>query len=63
MAFIKIIANAIRRVWSFATAIVFIAVIIAFVVFALTIFMPDQVIGAINIVKGWFTEVGIVGFG
>ena len=63
MAFIQLIAKTISKLWTFATAILFLAVIIVFVVFILLVLMPDAVLGAVNIIKGWLTEVGIVGSG
>lgn len=63
MKFMAITAKAISKLWNFATTVLFIAVIIAFVVFILLVLMPDAVLGAVGIVTGWLTEVGIVGSG
>ena len=63
MKFIQLMTRAISKLWNFATTVFFIAVIIAFVVFVLLVLMPDAVLGAISIITGWLTEVGIVGSG
>ena len=63
MKFIQLMTKAISKLWNFATAVFMIAVIIAFVVFILLVLMPDSVLGAVGIVTGWLTEVGIVGSG
>lgn len=63
MLFIQLIAKAIGKVWSFITAIILIVVLAAIALFGLTIVMPANVLMALDIVKTWLTEVGIVGFG
>lgn len=63
MEFIQLIAKAIGKVWSFSTTIILIAIVIAFVVFVLAVLMPNNILQAVDIIKGWFTEVGIVGTG
>ena len=63
MKFMAVVAKAISNVWKFATTVFFIAVFMAFVVFILLVLMPDAVLGAIGIITGWLTEVGIVGSG
>lgn len=51
MKFLEIIASAIGRVWSFATTIILISFISAIVFFGFTVFMPEQIINAVNIFK------------
>ena len=63
MGVIQLIAKGIGKIWSFATTLILIALVVSLVVFGLTIFMPDAMMRALDIVKGWLMEVGIVGTG
>ena len=63
MAFIQIVLKAIGKIWSFVSVAFLVAVLIAFIFFLLTVFMPDAILRAIDIIKTLLTEVGIVGFG
>lgn len=63
MALIQLITKAIGKIWSFVITVFLIAVIVTLVFLLLTVFMPDAVLRAINIIKSLLTEVGIVGFG
>jgi predicted MFS family arabinose efflux permease len=51
-AFFGVIARAIGKIWDFASRIVSLAVIAVLVIAVLTIFMPDNVLQAIEIFKG-----------
>ena len=59
----KAMVKAIGKVWSFATIMALIATLAAFVIFIITIAMPENVSRALEIVKSFLTEVGIVGSG
>lgn len=63
MAFIQAMLKAIGKVWSFASKMAMIIAFAMFVIFILTVAMPDNVARAIDITKCWMTEVGIVGSG
>lgn len=49
MRVFEIIASGIGKVWSFATSIVTICLVGGIAVFGLTVFMPDNVVKAIEI--------------
>lgn len=53
MAFIRAVAKAIGKIWSFAKIITLFVVVFAMVVFILAVFMPDEVLRALDIVTGW----------
>lgn len=64
MKLIQLMAKAIGEIWSFATKAILIALIAAFVFFAVTVMFPDNVMQAIEIVKGLLQGGGaIVGSG
>jgi predicted MFS family arabinose efflux permease len=52
MKFFSIIGKAIAKAWGFCTTIFKICLIASIVMFILTIFMPDNVMKAIEIVRG-----------
>lgn len=51
MRLIEIIAGGIGKVWNFATSVATICLVGGMGIFGLTIFMPDNVLRAIEIVK------------
>lgn len=51
-SFLRVIVKAIGKIWNFATRILSVAVIAAFIFAILTIFMPDNVLRAVEIFKG-----------
>jgi hypothetical protein len=53
MAFLRALASAISKIWSFAKIITLIVLVFAIAVFILTVFMPDDVLRALDIVTGW----------
>lgn len=57
MKLIDIISGAIGKVWSFITTIILITFLSALVFFGLTVFMPEQVLGAIEIVTNLINKV------
>lgn len=59
----KVIVKAIGNVWSFATIMAFITALATFILFTLTIVMPENVAKAIEIIKSLGTEVEIVASG
>ena len=63
VAFLKVMVNAVSKLWSFMTKTLGIVFIAAFTLLILAIAMPDNVIKVIDIVRNLFMEVGIVGFG
>lgn len=63
MAFLKAMLNAIGKIWSFATKAIGFTVVVTIALFVLTVFMPDNVLKALDIVRNLLMEVGIVGFG
>jgi hypothetical protein len=54
MKFWEVVTSAISKLWKFCTLLVKIGLLMAFALFVLTIFLPDQVLNAIEIVKGIF---------
>ena len=51
MRLIEIIAGGIGKVWSFLTSIVTICLVGGMAIFGLTVFYPDSVLRAIDIIK------------
>ena len=51
MRLIELIAGGIGKVWSFATSIATICLVGGMALFGLTVFMPDNVLRAIEIVQ------------
>lgn len=58
MEVFQIITKAIGKVWSFATTMLLIAVIIAFVFFVAMVIMPSDVLNAIELIKGLIHQGG-----
>ena len=58
MEVFKIIASAIGKIWSFATTMLLIALIMAFVFFVSMVIMPDKVMCAIELIKGLIQQGG-----
>ena len=58
MAVLQIITKAIGKVWSFVTKALLIAVIIAFVFFVAMVIIPDDVLNAIELIKGLIRQGG-----
>lgn len=54
MKFLDLIAKAIGGLWKFVTTTFSLVLISAIAVFVIAIFMPDEVLQAIEIVKGLF---------
>lgn len=54
MKLIELLAKCIGKVWDFCTRIISISLIVAFVLFVLTVFFPNQILGAVEIVKSLF---------
>lgn len=52
MKLIEIIASAIGKIWSLCSIILVIALLAGIIIFGLTVFMPDNVLRAIDIIKG-----------
>lgn len=52
MKFFELIAKGIGKVWGFCTRIVTIVILAVCVLFILTVLMPDNMLNAIEIVKG-----------
>ena len=57
MKFLEIISGAIGKVWSFITTLILITFLSALVFFGLTVFMPEQVLNAIEIVTNLISKV------
>lgn len=51
MKLIEIIASAFGKIWGFATTLILIAILFGIGFFAISIFLPEQLINAINILK------------
>lgn len=58
MAVFQIIAKAIGKVWAFVTRLILIAVIIAFVFCVAMVIIPDDVLNAIELIKGLIHQGG-----
>lgn len=54
MRILEVIKNAIAKIWKFSTLLITIVLLMAFVLFVLFVFMPDNVLNAIEIIKGIF---------
>lgn len=51
MKFIELISGAISKIWSFLTSVALISFVFALAIFAISIFIPDQVLNSIEIFK------------
>lgn len=51
MKLIEILASAVGKIWGFATTLILIAILFGIGFFAISIFLPEQLINAINILK------------
>ena len=51
MKIIEIIANGISKIWGFATSIILMGLVFTATLFGLTVFFPDQVMQAFEIIK------------
>ena len=58
MAVLKIITKAIGKVWAFVTTLILIAVIIAFAFCVAMVIIPDDVLNAIELIKGLIHQGG-----
>ena len=58
MAFFQMIAKAIGKVWSLVTTLILIAIIIAFVFFGAMVLIPNDVLNAIELIKGLIHQGG-----
>lgn len=52
MKFLELVTKGIGKVWRFVTSIVMVCLISAVVLFCIAVFMPDNVLKAIEIIKG-----------
>jgi ABC-type phosphate transport system auxiliary subunit len=52
MKIVEMIAKAINKVWNFISLIAIIGLISAVVLFGISVFMPDNVVKVIEIIKG-----------
>lgn len=52
MKFIEILAKGIGKIWNFCTSTITIALLSVVVLFVLTVIMPENMLNAIEIVKG-----------
>lgn len=53
MKLIEIIAGAVSGVWKFVTTLILIAILFGIGFFAISVFLPEQLINAINILKNF----------
>jgi hypothetical protein len=51
MKFIELISGAISKIWNFLSSVALISFVFALAIFAISIFIPDQVLNSIEIFK------------